>query len=197
MRNSLGSLLQKRRSKEQEEEQRRQLLGEGRMRRQVRPLLLLLHVFLCLVALASDACEEVLLSTLHSFRQATSVAIDNLYQESNSLDRSNRAAQNIHEMGSSILSSLGQQNELIKVHTSAHCLGGGGGGDDEQYLTPLCFAFIQSAHRKLLDVGNTLGLSRSVMRMIENRQNLDKMLVYGGMLLTLLFLFALLYYFRW
>lgn len=101
-------------------------------------------------------------------RQATSVAIDNLYQESNSLDRSNRAAQNIHEMGSSILSSLGQQNELIK-----------------------------SAHRKLLDVGNTLGLSRSVMRMIENRQNLDKMLVYGGMLLTLLFLFALLYFFKW
>lgn len=46
-------------------------------------------------------------------------------------------------------------------------------------------------------MGNTLGLSRSVMRMIENRQNLDKMLVYGGMLLTLLFLFALLYFFKW
>lgn len=58
MRNSLGSLLQKRRSKEQEEEQRRQLLGEGRMRRQVRPLLhVLSSAGLCLVALASDACE--------------------------------------------------------------------------------------------------------------------------------------------
>src|SRR5690606_24824182 len=117
MRNSLGSLLQKRRSKEQEEEQRRQLLGEGRMRRQVRPLLLLLlHVFLCLVALASDVSNSSYRLSAHSFHQATSVAIDNLYQESNSLDRSNRAAQNIHEMGSSILSSLGQQNELIKVH---------------------------------------------------------------------------------
>jgi hypothetical protein len=57
MRNSLGSLLQKRRSKEQEEEQRRQLLGEGRMRRQVRPLLHVLSTGLCLVALASDTCE--------------------------------------------------------------------------------------------------------------------------------------------
>jgi len=101
-------------------------------------------------------------------RQTPSLVIDTLYQESDTLDRSTRAAEQIHEVGASILSSLGQQNELLK-----------------------------SAQRKLLDVGNTLGLSRSVMRMIENRQNMDKILVYGGMLFTLIFLFGLLYFFKW
>jgi hypothetical protein len=60
----------------------------------------------------------VLLLPARSLLGQASVAIDNLYQESNSLDRSNRAAQNIHEMGSSILSSLGQQNEIIKVRVA-------------------------------------------------------------------------------
>lgn len=46
-------------------------------------------------------------------------------------------------------------------------------------------------------MGNTLGLSRSVMRMIENRQTMDKMLVYGGMIFTLIFIFVLLYFFKW
>lgn len=40
---------------------------------------------------------------------------------------------------------------------------------------------MQSAHRKLLDTLNSVGLSDSLMRVIERRQTLDKWIVYGGM----------------
>jgi golgi SNAP receptor complex member 2 len=41
--------------------------------------------------------------------------------------------------------------------------------------------WLQSAHRKMLDVVNSLGLSDSLLRVIERRQRLDKWIVYGGM----------------
>lgn len=40
---------------------------------------------------------------------------------------------------------------------------------------------VQSAHRKLLDTLNSVGLSDSLLRVIERRQTLDKWIVYGGM----------------
>jgi len=97
---------------------------------------------------------------------ASVVSIDGLYQEADSLRRSNRAADEIREMGSSILSSLGHQNDTLK-----------------------------SAQRKMLDIANTLNLSRSVMRIIERKHTTDKLLVYGGMIFILVFMFVLWYYF--
>lgn len=47
---------------------------------------------------------------------------------------------------------------------------------------------LKSAHSKLLDIGNVLGLSNSLLRVIGQRQSGDKWLVYGGMLLTMLLL---------
>ena len=38
---------------------------------------------------------------------------------------------------------------------------------------------------QVLDVLNRIGLSDSVLRLAERRQRLDKLLVYGGMLVTL------------
>lgn len=43
---------------------------------------------------------------------------------------------------------------------------------------PLC---LQSAHRKVLDTLNSIGLSDSLLRVIDRRQTFDKLLVYGGM----------------
>lgn len=42
---------------------------------------------------------------------------------------------------------------------------------------------MKSAHRKVLDVASTLGMSNTLMRMIERRTVGDKILVYGGVLL--------------
>ncbi|PSC73478.1 Qb-SNARE Bos1 Membrin family [Micractinium conductrix] len=45
---------------------------------------------------------------------------------------------------------------------------------------------LKATHRKVLDVLNTIGLSDSLLRLVERRHRLDKLLVYGGMLGTLL-----------
>ena len=45
------------------------------------------------------------------------------------------------------------------------------------------FCALQAAHRKMLDALNSVGLSDSLLRVIERRQRLDKWLVYGGMVM--------------
>lgn len=40
---------------------------------------------------------------------------------------------------------------------------------------------MQAAHRKALDILNSLGLSDSLLRVIDRRQRLDKWITYGGM----------------
>ena len=44
---------------------------------------------------------------------------------------------------------------------------------------------LKGVQRKVLDMATTLGMSNSVLRVIERRQFWDKLLVFGGMLLTL------------
>ena len=44
---------------------------------------------------------------------------------------------------------------------------------------------LKGVHKRVLDLSTTLGVSNSVMKMIERRQFLDKLLVYGGMLAVL------------
>ncbi|KAL1347883.1 hypothetical protein HN51_023898 [Arachis hypogaea] len=49
---------------------------------------------------------------------------------------------------------------------------------------------LKNAHRKALDVLNTVGMSNSVLRLIERRNRVDQWIKYAGMLLTVIFLFA-------
>ena len=51
-----------------------------------------------------------------------------------------------------------------------------------------------AAHLKVLDMGHSLGVSRSLMRRIERRQFFDKIVVYGGMLVSLALVIAFYYY---
>ncbi|KAL6064289.1 Golgi SNAP receptor complex member 2 [Balamuthia mandrillaris] len=99
-------------------------------------------------------------------RRAVGTGLESLYKEQESLGRSHHIADNIKDMGESILHNLGTQNDLLK-----------------------------NAHRKILDMANTLNLSRSIMRVIERRQFMDQLLVYGGMVFVVLFLFVLWYFF--
>jgi Golgi SNAP receptor complex protein 2 len=46
---------------------------------------------------------------------------------------------------------------------------------------------LKATHRRVLDVLNRVGLSDSVLRLVERRQRLDQVMVYGGMLGLLLF----------
>ncbi|KAK7276687.1 hypothetical protein RIF29_17831 [Crotalaria pallida] len=49
---------------------------------------------------------------------------------------------------------------------------------------------LKSAHRKALDVLNTVGISNSVLRLIERRNRVDQWIKYAGMLLTVIFVLA-------
>jgi len=91
----------------------------------------------------------------------------NLVNESESLNRSVTIARDVEDAGYSILGGIGHQNEQIKT-----------------------------IQKKVYDIGITLGLSKSVMKVIERKQFVDKLLVYGGMLVTLAILFLLWYYLR-
>lgn len=55
---------------------------------------------------------------------------------------------------------------------------------------------LKSAHRKALDVLNSTGLSASLLRVIERRQSMDKILAYGGMALTLVLVILLYWWFK-
>lgn len=43
---------------------------------------------------------------------------------------------------------------------------------------------LKGAQRKILDVANTLGLSNTVLRLIERRAYQDKYVLFGGMILS-------------
>lgn len=62
-----------------------------------------------------------------------------------------------------------------------------------------CFFFLtaQGTHKKMLDVANMLGLSNTVMRLIERRATQDKFIMIGGMLLTCVFMFLVIRYLGW
>ncbi|KAI4308137.1 hypothetical protein L6164_031241 [Bauhinia variegata] len=48
---------------------------------------------------------------------------------------------------------------------------------------------LKSAQRKALDVLNTVGISNTVLRLIERRHRVDQRIKYAGMLLTIVFVF--------
>ena len=54
---------------------------------------------------------------------------------------------------------------------------------------------LKGAHKRVLDIANSLGVSDQVLRMIEKRDFFDKLIVYGGIVVTLCVFFGLLYVF--
>ncbi|KAK7387002.1 hypothetical protein VNO78_27439 [Psophocarpus tetragonolobus] len=82
-------------------------------------------------------------------------------QALHSVRSSSRELENANALGEAILSSIHGQRERLK-----------------------------SAHRKALDVLNTVGISNSVLRLIERRNRVDQWIKYAGMLLTVIFLFV-------
>lgn len=84
-----------------------------------------------------------------------------------SIQRSSRNLEETFAVGAAILSSMSDQRDRIK-----------------------------QAQRKALDVLHTVGLSDSLLRLIERRQTMDKIIVYGGMIALLLFVVLLWYWTR-
>lgn len=90
------------------------------------------------------------------------VAIDAMLSERTSLSHSTAMIDDFTSLATNVLSSLKSQRGTLK-----------------------------SAHRRALDMAASLGLSNSLMRVIERRTKADKILVYGGMAFVLFFLFVI------
>ncbi|KAM9991425.1 hypothetical protein ACTFIZ_004839 [Dictyostelium cf. discoideum] len=96
-----------------------------------------------------------------------SSAIGNLMKENKHLNDGNSTLDSLTEMGNSIIYNLVGQNSKLK-----------------------------GVNKKIYDIANTLGLSRSVIQKIKRRQHQDKVIVYSGMVIVLIIVFLLWYFFR-
>ncbi|XP_054818224.1 membrin-11-like [Prosopis cineraria] len=88
-------------------------------------------------------------------------------QAMQSVRNSSRELENANALGESILSSIHGQRERLK-----------------------------GAQRKALDIINTVGISTTVLRLIERRHRVDQWIKYAGMLFTIIFLFAFIFWRR-
>eukprot|EP01101_Sappina_pedata_P002656 TRINITY_DN12877_c0_g1_i1.p1 TRINITY_DN12877_c0_g1~~TRINITY_DN12877_c0_g1_i1.p1 ORF type:complete len:258 (-),score=85.98 TRINITY_DN12877_c0_g1_i1:16-789(-) len=91
-----------------------------------------------------------------------------LEKEGESLESSEKMSTDLIAMGHSVISALVEQRQTIK-----------------------------SIRRKVEDVAMALGVTRGMLRKIENHILLDKVILYGGMLVTLVIFLVLVYYYRW
>ena len=90
-----------------------------------------------------------------------------LLQESASLHRSNAAADGLIEIGHSILEELGSQSERLKRIKGS-----------------------------ILDVATSLGVSKSLLRVIERRQITDKAILYGGMIFLVVVMLLMWWFYK-
>ncbi|XP_068220703.1 Golgi SNAP receptor complex member 2 [Palaemon carinicauda] len=98
-------------------------------------------------------------------QQETSIFLDHELQHHDKLTNANRDVDDMLGIGTSVLQGLRDQGSTLK-----------------------------GAHKRVLDLANTLGLSNTVMRMIERRSTQDKYILFGGMVLVLLCLYFALRY---
>lgn len=90
-----------------------------------------------------------------------------LAREHRKLQESGYMLDNVLEQGRDVLRSIGVQNKTLK-----------------------------NTRRKLMDAANVMGLAQSLVNVIQRRQNMDKVIVYGLMVAALLLLFGLYYLFK-
>lgn len=114
-----------------------------------------------------ERAREALMSTNFTANDAsTSIHIDAELQHNQGMHNSHKEMDHLLNHGSSIITNLRDQRSMLK-----------------------------GVHKKILDVANTLGLSNTVMRLIERRTTQDKFILYGGMILTLVIMFLVYKYF--
>mmetsp|Transcript_25524 Transcript_25524/g.33229 ORF Transcript_25524/g.33229 Transcript_25524/m.33229 type:complete len:205 (+) Transcript_25524:49-663(+) len=112
-----------------------------------------------------EAVEEAERNELFNRTKMPSSIIGALDDESQSLNRSANVMSNLIDTAGASFAELVAQRERMK-----------------------------GTQRKVLDMLTTLGVSSSTIRVIERRNVIDRVIVFGGMIVTLIFLFFL---WRW
>lgn len=98
--------------------------------------------------------------------ELTMINMDYAIQQQGSLNNAHKGVDEMLHTGAGTLESLKLQRDTLK-----------------------------GAHRRIVDMANTLGLSNHTMRLIERRVLEDKYILMAGMLITILVIILVIYYF--
>lgn len=113
-----------------------------------------------------DARErDALMSRSFTANEDTSIYIDASLHHNTKLNDASRNLGDIIDSGSLALTNMKEQRMTLK-----------------------------GAHKKILDIANTLGLSNTVMRLIERRSYQDKYILFGGMFVTCVIMYLVIAY---
>ncbi|XP_003706848.1 Golgi SNAP receptor complex member 2 [Megachile rotundata] len=112
-----------------------------------------------------EAEREALLSRKFTTNAQVDIMIDHNVQHNSSLQNAIHGVDDLLQSGSNILDNLRSQRITLK-----------------------------GAHRRLIDIGNTLGLSNTTMRLIEHRTKQDGFILVGGMLFTIIVIILVIIY---
>ncbi|TRY71505.1 hypothetical protein TCAL_10134 [Tigriopus californicus] len=96
----------------------------------------------------------------------TSILIDRALEHNTALNRSHRGIDDMLSQGAQMLENLRDQRGTMK-----------------------------GIHKKMMDIASTLGMSNTVMGLVERRQQGDKYILIGGALFTCLVMYLVLKYF--
>ncbi|XP_034941280.1 Golgi SNAP receptor complex member 2 [Chelonus insularis] len=99
--------------------------------------------------------RQALLAREFTTNDHIDILIDHSLEYNNRMNNANEGVNNLLQHGSGILENLRSQRLTLK-----------------------------GAHRRLVDIGNTLGLSNTTMRLIETRARQDGFILVGGILFT-------------
>lgn len=102
-----------------------------------------------------EAEREALLAKKFTSNDHVDILIDHTVQYNNSMHNAIHGVDDLLHQGSSVLDNLKSQRVTLK-----------------------------GAHKRLIDIGNTLGLSNTTMRLIEKRAKQDGFILIAGMTFT-------------
>lgn len=112
-----------------------------------------------------EAEREALLARKFTTNDHVDILIDHTVQHNNSLNNAVHGIDDLLHQGSSVLDNLRSQRLTLK-----------------------------GAHKRLIDIGNTLGLSNTTMRLIEQRARQDGFILVAGMTITCIVIILVIVY---
>uniref|UniRef100_A0A6V7HP92 Golgi SNAP receptor complex member 2 n=1 Tax=Bracon brevicornis TaxID=1563983 RepID=A0A6V7HP92_9HYME len=113
----------------------------------------------------AEAEREALLSRQFTTNDHIEINIDRDVQYNSQMHNAHQGIDNLIAHGSGIIENLRSQRMTLK-----------------------------GAHKRLIDIGNTLGLSNTTMRLIEQRAKQDGFILVGGMLFTVIIMVVVVIY---
>lgn len=114
---------------------------------------------------ASNEREQLLNRRFAPNPDLTAINMDYSIQHQSSLQNANRGVDEMLYTGANTIESLRSQRSTLK-----------------------------GAHRRIVDMANTLGLSNQTMRLVEKRVSEDKLVFIGGVVITFIVIILVIFY---